>query len=694
MDRIPLHTPEQPRSFSRYLYVFGDLVFLAGVLSVSWAVHPSLYHPYQAPKFLLLGFFGILLFPAISLVIILDKKNRISSPFLFFLSGWALTNLLSGALARFQDYAFRQSAFFLACAIFAFWAFLRAQDRKLFVLTVGALAIVSLCGAFYGFTQFSGRDFLALEESGVPVAFWGNPNFASHFLIAVIPLFLAMIAAGPLRILFLVSSCLVFLQIVLLKSRGGFLGVTAGIIFFSWMMFVLSYKGKNKDDFRLVRFTPAVTAILIIGILVTGATFLYLDQGRIAGEISSVFSLSPESNQYRLISWKASIRLAFHHILLGVGPGHYRIFFPSYAGPEFWKFLGTFSDVLNIRAHNDYINILCETGLVGLGFFMGMLFYLFRIYRGLLKSQKVSHWDKIYASGLAAGLVSTLTQSMVDFNLYNPASGLVFWISGGFLAGFAAIRKPSPEEHASRITGSILLALSLTLLILVPHRLVTHYRTEKDLRNADLLFTRGEFEKAAVIASRVLDRNPHDLDAVTLYADSLRNIRGKEEEAVRAYQYWAGIEPWLVPIYNRMGDCWFRLGNREEAIKSFEKALTINPFSEPILLNLGNMALAERDFPRAVSCFERAASLGGDLIKESQAQYGIALMQLKRYREAIPRLEQGILRQQDKAAYLSELLGDCYLAIGDRENARIYYTAALMFGSKEPLKKKLSDLKR
>lgn len=692
MDRIPLQNKKSLASFLRYIHVFGDLVFLAGILFVSLAIHPSLYHTYSAPKFLLLGFFSILLFPMISLARIFEKRNPASLFFIFGLSGWILSNFLSSALARFQGYAFRQSAFFLACAVFAFWAFLRAREKKLFILTVGALAFVSLCGALYGFAQFSGRDFLDLEESGVPVAFWGNPNFASHFLIAVFPLFLAMLVTGPWRIPFLVSSCLVLLQIFMLQSRGGILGVTAGIVFFSWTVIVLFYKGKKSTDFRLVRFSPPIIVILIVGILVTAMTFLYLDQWRVAREVSSVFSLSPESNQYRLLSWKASLQLAFQHILLGIGPGHYRIFFPSYAQPEFWKLLGTFSAVLNIRAHNDYINILCETGLIGLGFFMAILIYLFMGFMRFFKSETISLRDKVYASGLAAGLVSTLTQSLVDFNLYNPASGLVFWVSCGFLAGFITSRKAASEKYSNRIPGSILLILSLAFLFLIPHRLITHYRTERDIRTADLLFSKGDFENAAVFALSVLNRDRRDLDALTLYADSLRNTRGKEEEAIRAYQYWAGIEPWFVPIYNRMGECWFRLEKKDEAVKSFKKALSINPYSEPVLLNLGNMALAERDFALAVSYFERAASLGGELIKESEAQYGIALMQVKRYDEAIFHLEKGILIQKDKAPYLSELLGDCYLAIGDRENAALYYKTSLMFGPKESLKKKLSDL--
>jgi tetratricopeptide (TPR) repeat protein len=693
MNQSTLHNPNRLPSFSRYLYIFGDLVFLSGILFVSSAIHPSLYHPYQAPKYLLLAFFTILLLPLISLVLIFDGKKSPFRTFILLLSGWVLVNLLSSALARFPGYAFRQSSFFLACAVFASWAFLRARERGIFVLTVGVLAVVSLFGALYGFFQYSGRDFLPLEESGVPVAFWGNPNFASHFLIAIVPLFLALIAAGPARILFLVSSCLVMLQIGFLKSRGGIFGVAAGILFFSLMMLFLSKDRKNQIRIRIVRFTPPVVLILIVGILVTGLTFLCLDQWRIARELASVFSLSPESNQYRLLSWKASLNLALDHIFLGIGPGHYRLFFPSYAQPEFWKLLGTFSTVLNVRAHNDYINILCETGLAGSGFFLGILVCLFAGFKRFVKEENVSLEEKIYAAGLAAAIVSTLTQSLVDFNLYNPASGLVFWISCGFLAGFTIPQTPGKKLPSSLLPGAILLVVSLSFLILIPHRLVTGYNTERDLRKADLLFSRGDFEKAEEFASRILKRNPRDLDAVTLYADSLRNQKGKGKQAIRAYQYWAEIEPWFVPIYNRMGECWFRLGNNPEAIKSFQKALSINPYSEPDLLNMGNIALSERDFPGAVSFFERAASLGGKLITESEAQYGIALMQVKRYDEAILHLEKGILSQKDKAPYLSELLGDCYLAIGDRENAAFYYKTALMSGSRESLKKKLEKAK-
>ncbi|MBN1902725.1 tetratricopeptide repeat protein [Candidatus Sumerlaeota bacterium] len=673
MEQHSLHTSLRPRSFFRYLDVFGDMVFLSGIFLVSLAFHPSLYHPYLAPKMLLLGFFCILLFFVLSLVTILRDGKSAFPLFVLLLSGWVISNLVSSFAARFRNYAFRQSAFFIACAVFSFWAFRRARDKRLFILSVGALALASLCGALYGFMQFSGRDFISLEETGVPVAFWGNPNFAAHFLIAVLPLFLAMIIASRARFFFLALSCLVFLQICFLKSRGGFLGFIAGFVFFSSMIRSLFYKEKAQSGLRLVRFTHVVIFIIFIGILVTSMTFLYLDEWRIAREIASVFSFSPESNQYRILSWKASLRLAFDNILLGIGPGHYRLAFPLYAQPEFWKLLGTFSSVLNVRAHNDYLNILCETGLMGLGFFLGILFYLYRRFQNILKNENVKLREKIFVSGLAAGMLSTLTQSLVDFNLYNPASGLVFWISCGFLAGWGSPRNPVKKKNLSLIPGAILLVLSLFSLIFIPHRLAMNFQTEKDLRNADLFFKAAEYEKAGAIALRVLKRNPHDLDAVTFHADSLRNIKGKEEAAIQAYQRWANIEPWFVPIYNRMGESWFRLGKKDEAIACFEKALSINPYSEPDLLNMANMAISERDFAGAVSYFERAASLGGELMKQTEAQYGIALMQIKKYKEAIIHLERGILVQKDKAPYLSQLLGDCYLAIGDHENAAYYH---------------------
>jgi tetratricopeptide (TPR) repeat protein len=138
-----------------------------------------------------------------------------------------------------------------------------------------------------------------------------------------------------------------------------------------------------------------------------------------------------------------------------------------------------------------------------------------------------------------------------------------------------------------------------------------------------------------------------------------------------------------------MGESYFKLGRKEEARQVFEKAHSLNPHSVPVLLNLGNLALDANNPALAVTYYEQAAKEGGDLLDQNEAQFGIALALLQRYREAIPHLEKGVQTFPQQAPLILEFLGDCYAALGQKDKARETYVKALLFGPKPSLKQKI-----
>jgi len=694
MQSLSLPKDKAQRKSISALGAFGNLLFWAALFTVPLVMHPALYHPYTALKYLFLGFFAILLFPLVSVLILSGKipAHRIARTFPLFLLVWIVLHFVSSLLARNRIFAQEQTGFTVACALFSFWAFVHAGKSRLLEAGIWLLGIVAFLGAVYGYAQFTGTDLLELEEPGKPVAFWGNANFAAQFLIAILPLLLVPIMTSRFRVFFLSVSVLVFMQILLLKSRGGILGCAVGLLFFFRGLFYLGKFGWGEKR-CFINFTPTVLIILILGIGVTGGTFLFLDQGEIVKEMMSSFSPAPESNQYRLLAWKASLRLALAHPILGVGPANYRFMHPLYTSPEFWKFQGLFSNIRHVYAHNDYINILCELGVLGLGAFLGILVFLGFGLRRFMKNDAAPEQEKMYALALGSGLLATCVQSLFDFNLYNPASGFLFWIMAGFLAGMTfpiSIPVKSLFSFPRILAGTILLIISLPALFLVPARLVIHYRNERLLRTAHVLFEAHRYDKAAEAAASALAKDRNNIDAAILLADSLRNTRGREEEAISAYQLWATLEPHFVPIYNSMGDSYFKLGRKAEARQVFEKALSLNPHSVPVLLNLGNLALDAKNPALAVSYYERASKEGGKLLDQNEAQYGIALVLLKRYEDAIPHLEKGLETFPQQAPLILEFLGDCYSALGQKDKARETYVKALLFGPKPSLKQKLS----
>ena len=112
------------------------------------------------------------------------------------------------------------------------------------------------------------------------------------------------------------------------------------------------------------------------------------------------------------------------HPWVGTGLGTLVAVYPRYA---------SFYNGLTVdHAHNDYLELLAETGMVGgvCGLaFIGLLFW-----RGLASLQSAREsFARATVAGSLAACIGLLLHSLVDFNLHIPSNALIFlllsWIA-------------------------------------------------------------------------------------------------------------------------------------------------------------------------------------------------------------------------------------------------------------------------
>jgi O-antigen ligase len=156
---------------------------------------------------------------------------------------------------------------------------------------------------------------------------------------------------------------------------------------------------------------------------------------------------------YRIVVWGDGIRLAAASPLLGHGLGTFVDALPRF------KTGGT--DLLVGHAENDYIELLAESGVIGLGLLCAALVTLFRSL-GRVRGRRIR--GSALAQGAAAGLVALATHSLVDFNVRIPSNTLL----GAFLAAVLIAR--SPRSRSGRFVSYGLVTLSLSALLLMPWR--------------------------------------------------------------------------------------------------------------------------------------------------------------------------------------------------------------------------------
>ncbi len=231
-----------------------------------------------------------------------------------------------------------------------------------------------------------------------------NPNILAEYLIFTIPLSVSLLWHSKKlhkKIIFLGTTGITILALVLTLSRGGWLGFA-----FSALIFILLVER------RLL--------LSIIPIVVGGVFFL---PETILNRILSIGNLGDSSNAYRIKIWDITMDIIRDHWVAGVGFGHlpYKQTFETYI-----RTMPIF------HAHNTYLETAAELGIPGLVAFLLFLFVLFKY--GIIKLIKNDDkYIQVMAAGVISALGGVLLHGAVESVLYLPKIILTFWIFVSFI---------------------------------------------------------------------------------------------------------------------------------------------------------------------------------------------------------------------------------------------------------------------
>jgi O-antigen ligase len=235
--------------------------------------------------------------------------------------------------------------------------------------------------------------------------------------IAICDLLSRRTGPGNRRILTAFAVVVAVASLLLSGSRGGL------IAFASEVGLVTLILWRRQPSARRPWFAAAgLAAVAIVAVL-----FLWLDPGQISKRIGSIADVSrtPEATlgERRALA-RDSLGIFRDRPGLGTGLGSFATVYPRYRSFP--------SDLEWDHAHNDYAEVLAETGVVGAAVILTALgLFLVLAFRNLNERlEYVAGWIGL---GAAIGCCGLLVHSLADFNLHIPANAAWF----GLLAGLA-----------------------------------------------------------------------------------------------------------------------------------------------------------------------------------------------------------------------------------------------------------------
>jgi O-antigen ligase len=325
-----------------------------------------------------------------------------------------------------------------ACGI---WQFMTRADK------VPALSALVESFFFEHKTWYFARVYLD-RASGSYI----NPNHLAGLLEMLLPLAMAYVVAGrarPVTKIFLGYAALVMLTgIAVTGSRGSW--AATGL-----SLFLLFAVMATHRSYRL----PAIAMLVI---LIGGGIYLVAQNNPFRERLAKTFVGGEVELDMRSDIWTAATVMWRDHPWLGVGPGHFNARWREYRPQRV--------QLQPDRAHNDYLNLLVDWGVVGGVIVAGLLVALAlgvrKTWGHVRRSErdfKSNRSDKFaFVAGATFGLVALAVHAVVEFNLHIPANAIIAVTLAALLCSHVRF---ATEQHWAGAGVALKSVISLFLFV-------------------------------------------------------------------------------------------------------------------------------------------------------------------------------------------------------------------------------------
>jgi O-antigen ligase len=357
-----------------------------------------------------------LLFVIVATSIFISRRISLpKSPLNIAVVIWALAIAMTLPVSRHfsvsaktipRDLAYILAGYFL-CLYFI-------TNKKRLVALLYAVLAANVLLAIYGIATQLASGIEIYGEVAEP--FFENHCIYAGFLCLSISVVMSFLfeTRSPFRTLLTAVFILWCVAVVMTFVRGAWLSLLAVGVYYIWM-----YRKQLSIRLVLVLLLAGFTLVALAGTM----ELMHLFQER----LFHAFDTGYVTNHDRLDRWGSAFNMFLSSPFLGVGWGAY--------GDEYFHYiyyLNAYSTDIRMGAHNLYLEIAAESGMVGL---LAFGFLIFTFYRELFRIVRQTPRGTLrsLAIGLGGALISYLVHAVVNNLGPSDKIGISFWMIFGLL---------------------------------------------------------------------------------------------------------------------------------------------------------------------------------------------------------------------------------------------------------------------
>lgn len=609
-----------------------EVVIIAMIVLIPAIFYPrviDIFNPIKTLSFSLLVIVGLTLWGFN--VLKKEEFKIISNPLNIPVLSFIISCILSVIWSNSPFISLKELPLFLAGPLLYFIIVNNIYDERQINRIIGAVIIVGVLFGIYGILQYNGIDFLfwiGNVERGKVFGLFGNAGYFAEYLILPLPIAISLFLVSKnktIKILLLIGILIMASTIALTFTRTPYLSLVISFIFML-LLFVIS-RGKilfkeNKKIFIII-----LAAIVLIVSLFVIPTSLN-EKGTVLSTIKERVSISQLGSEFtsgrRAAIWKYTIPMIKDHPLLGSGIGSFKYNSLRYQAKFFDQGDNRVIYPYGVadKAHNEYLQLAAELGIIGLIIFIWLMFAYFYYGLKILKREK-----ERYKQGVIIGLMGSVMAFLIDsifwFPLHHSFTSSLFWLCLGLLVVMGlkedtAVYKSKPNKKINSTKNDIhqfkpLLFICIILLAAVlstfisrpfiariywyngfkeiekenwdeaikkyeealswdPYLGEVYYDIGKILQNKELYGVAGEYLEKA---EKYIDHPDLPLDLAIIYLKS-----GKLDKAAIKLKQAISYQPdekSMLPLYAELGNVYLQLKRYKPAEIVLKDALKIDP---------------------------------------------------------------------------------------------------------------------